>query len=82
MIECLGADLVELIRDCPVEASSWPVAQLLAYQPGWGSAKCRTFLAHTHITEVKAIRELTNRQRQLLATRLTHSNQAPSEPGT
>ena len=72
----------EVILDCPAEASRWPVARLLACQPGWGSAKCRTFLARNQITEVKAIGELTSRQRQLLATRLTHSDQAPSEPGS
>jgi hypothetical protein len=71
----------QVILDCPLEASSWPVAQLLASQPGWGSAKCGTFLARNQISEVKAIGELTERQRQLLAARLGHSGPTRNQPG-
>jgi len=60
----------QVILDCPIEVRSWPVAQLLASQRHWGNAKCRKFLAHNRISEVKPIGELTERQRRLLAAQL------------
>jgi hypothetical protein len=60
----------EVILDCPVEASRWPVAELLASQRHWGSAKCHKFLVVHRISEVKPIGELTQRQRHLLAEQL------------
>ena len=46
----------EVILDCLLEASTWPVAELLASQRRWGSAKCRKFLARYRISEVEADR--------------------------
>ncbi|MFZ0376740.1 MAG: hypothetical protein WCD11_03730 [Solirubrobacteraceae bacterium] len=60
----------EVILDCPVEARSWPVAELLASQRQWGRAKCSKFLARNRISEVKPIEGLTERQRRLLAAQL------------
>jgi hypothetical protein len=60
-----------VILDPPVEARSWLVAELLASQRHWGGAKCRKFLAHNRISELKPVGELTERQRRLLAARLT-----------
>ena len=57
----------EVLLDCPVDASSWPVAELLASRQHWGSAKCSKFLTRNRISEVKPIGELTERQRRLLA---------------
>jgi hypothetical protein len=69
----------EVILDSPVEASRWPVAELLASQRHWGSAKCRKFLARNQISEAKPIGELTERQRQLLAAELERHSQAQRE---
>jgi hypothetical protein len=69
----------EVILDCPQEASNWPVAELLASQPHWGSAKCSKFLARNRISEIKAIAELTERQQRLLAAQLKQRSQARSE---
>ena len=69
----------EVILDCPQEASNWPVAELLASQPHWGSAKCSKFLARNRIRQIKAIAELTERQRRLLAAQLKQRSQARSE---
>ena len=66
----------EVILDCPVEASRWPVAELLASQRHWGSAKCRKFLARNRISEAKPVGELTERQRHLLAAQLERHSQA------
>jgi len=60
----------EVILD-PPEARRWPLVELLTSQPGWGNAKCRQFLARNDISEIKPVGELTQRQRQLLAARLS-----------
>ena len=67
----------EVILDPPTEARRWPLVELLTSQPGWGSATCRQFLAHNDISEIKPIGELTQRQRQLLAARLSHTPPGP-----
>jgi hypothetical protein len=69
----------EVILDCPVEASRWPVAELLASQGHWGKATARKFLARTQISELKPIGELTQRQRHLLAGQLKRCARAKSE---
>ncbi|MGO9960794.1 MAG: hypothetical protein ACLP50_33255 [Solirubrobacteraceae bacterium] len=63
--------VAEVILDPPVEAGRWPVSELLASQRHWGAVKCRRLLAHNRISEVKAVGELTERQRRLLAAQLT-----------
>jgi fructosamine-3-kinase len=60
----------EVIRNCPDEAHSWPIGELLMSQHRWGNAKCRRFLNHNQIPETKAIGTLTERQRQMLASSL------------
>jgi hypothetical protein len=69
----------EVILDCPLEASTWPVAEQLVSQRRWGSAKCRKFLARYRISEVKPIGELTERQRHLLAAQLELCGQGQNE---
>ncbi len=69
----------EIILDCPVEASRWPLAQLLASQRNWGSAKSREFLYRNGISEVKRVGDLTDRQRRLLAEELRRYAQAECE---
>ena len=66
----------EVMLDCPVDASSWPVGELLASQRHWGSAKCSKFLTRNRISEVKPIGELTERQRRLLAAQLKQCSKA------
>jgi hypothetical protein len=60
----------EVILDCPWEASSWNVGDLLMSQRRWGSARCRKFLSRAQIGEMKRIGTLTERQRRLLASSL------------
>jgi hypothetical protein len=60
----------DVILDCPWEASSWTVGDLLMSQRRWGSTRCRKFLSRNHISEVKQIGSLTDRQRRLLAEQL------------
>jgi hypothetical protein len=63
----------EVILTCPWEASSWSVGELLMSQRRWGRTRCRKFLAHNQISEMKPVRSLTERQRRLLAAQLTSS---------
>ena len=56
-----------LLRDPPPEAEGCPLRELLMSQRGWGWRRCVGFLAAHEISEHKLIRELTLRQRELLA---------------
>lgn len=61
-----------VILDCPWEASSWTVGELLVSQRRWGRTRCRKFLFHNQISEMKPVGQLTERQRRLLAHQLEH----------
>lgn len=67
------ASAAEVILDCPWEASNWSVGELLMCQRRWGVNRCRKFLAHNHVGEMKAVGTLTERQRRLLATELVRA---------
>ena len=64
----------QIILAPPRDASSWPLAELLRSQHGWGEARSRGFLAEHQIDGRKPIGTLTGRQRHLLAARLTPRN--------
>ncbi|MEO6857416.1 MAG: hypothetical protein ABI323_02360 [Solirubrobacteraceae bacterium] len=70
----------EVLIDCPEEASSWPVGDLLTSQRRWGSTRCRKFLAHNQIVETKPIGKLTERQRGLLVAALPERIGTPLTP--
>jgi hypothetical protein len=63
-------DVAEVIRYCPWEASSMPVAELLMSQRRWGVRRCRKTLAMLPISESKSVGAMTERQRRLLASLL------------
>ena len=60
----------EVILQCPWEAKSWAIGELLLSQRRWGSTRCRKFLSRHQIFETKAVGSLTERQRIALATQL------------
>jgi hypothetical protein len=68
----------DVILECPDEASSWSVGELLMSQRRWGINRCRKFLARNQISEIKRIGTLTERQRNLLATQLRSCEQFAS----
>ncbi len=68
----LGA--AEVILTCPYGTATMPLAQLLASQRGWGDARCRAFLARASVHEQKVIGSLTERQRRVIASLLTHAS--------
>jgi hypothetical protein len=66
-------DVTDVLLDCPWEATSMAVADLLMSQRRWGHTRCRKFLAQVPMSEKKTIGSLTDRQRQTLAALLSSS---------
>jgi hypothetical protein len=60
-----------VILECPWEAESMAVADLLMSQRRWGQTRCRKFLAQLSMSEKKTVGSMTDRQRRTLAAMLT-----------
>ena len=56
-----------VILDCPWEAASMTIAELLTSQRRWGTSRCSKFLAGIGMPETKTVGSMTERQRALLA---------------
>lgn len=56
-----------VILECPWEAASMTVSDLLTSQRRWGSTRCRKLLQSIPMSENKTIGSMTERQRQALA---------------
>ena len=65
--------VAEVIMDCPWEAESMAVGDLLMSQRRWGQTRCRKFLAQVPMSEKKTIGSMTDRQRRTLAAMLAAS---------
>src|ERR1700677_3500935 len=63
--------VAEVILDCPWEAESMAVADLLMSQRRWGQTRCRKFLAQVPMSEKKTVGSMADRQRNTLAGMLT-----------
>jgi hypothetical protein len=61
---------VDVLLDPPAAADGCSVAELLMSQRLWGRAKSTRLLSRNRIDEHKAIRDLTERQRRVLADEL------------
>lgn len=62
--------VAEVILDCPWEAQSMAVADLLMSQRRWGQTRCRKFLSQIPMSETKAIGSMTERQSRALSAML------------
>jgi hypothetical protein len=62
--------VAEVVADCPWEAESMTIADLLMSQHRWGRTRCRRFLASLQMSENKSIGTMTDRQRETLTARL------------
>ena len=71
-------DVADVVLDCPWEAESMSIADLLMSQHRWGRTRCRRFLASVPMSETKTIGTMTERQRRTLAAKL--SGQAIADP--
>jgi hypothetical protein len=56
-----------VIRECPWEAASMTVSDLLTSQRRWGSTRCRKLLQSIPMSENKTVGSMTERQRQALS---------------
>jgi len=65
-----GRSVSDVIVECPWEAESMAIADLLMSQHRWGRTRCRRFLASMQMSETKTVGTLTDRQRTTLAARL------------
>lgn len=69
--------VAEVILDCPWEADSMAIADLLMSQRRWGQTRCRKFLAQIPMSEQKTVGSMTERQRRTLAAMLPATAPAP-----
>jgi len=63
-------DVADVVLECPWEAQSMAVADLLMSQRRWGQTRCRKFLAQVPMSEKKTIGSMTERQQRTLAEML------------
>src|ERR1700684_2470829 len=67
-------EVAEVILDCPWEAESMAVADLLMSQRRWGQTRCRKFLSQVPMSEKKTLGSMTDRQSRTLAAMLISGN--------
>jgi hypothetical protein len=63
--------VADVVLDCPMEAESMELSDLLMSQRRWGRARCRRVLLSLGLPENKQIGTLTDRQRNALASTLS-----------
>jgi hypothetical protein len=61
----------QVILECPWEAASMSISDLLMCQRRWGRARCRRLLLSLGVPENKQIGTLTDRQRSALSAMLS-----------
>jgi hypothetical protein len=66
-----------VVLECPWEAHSMAVADLLMSQRRWGQTRCRKFLAQIQMSEKKTIGSMTLRQRRTLAAMISSVRPVP-----
>ena len=65
---CAGnRSVTEVVMECPWEAESMSLSELLCSQRRWGRARSRKLLASAALGEAKKVGTLTERQRRILA---------------
>jgi len=62
--------VADVVLECPWEAESMAISDLLMSQHRWGRTRCRRFLMSVSMTETKTIGTMTDRQRRALAAAL------------
>ena len=72
--------VAEVVLECPWQAESMAIADLLMSQHRWGRTRCRRFLAPIPMNETKTVGSMTDRQRRELAARLGGETTADVDP--
>lgn len=65
--------VASVLLHVPPAAESWSVSEVLMAQRQWGRHRAVKLLTRTHVSEVKPVGKLTERQRRLLARALSRS---------
>jgi hypothetical protein len=63
-------ETAEIVRECPWQAETMTVGELLRSQRRWGRTRSRKFLQALTLNENRELGRLTSRQRQMLAAEL------------
>ena len=71
--------VVDVVLDCPWEAHSMSISDLLMAQRRWGRTRCRRVLMSLGVSEIKKIGTLTERQRMALAAALSAKGDAEGQ---
>jgi hypothetical protein len=69
--------VADVVLECPWEAESMTISDLLMSQHRWGRTRCRRFLASLPMSETKTIGSMTDRQRRQLASMLAGDSAYP-----
>jgi hypothetical protein len=69
---------VGVVLECPWEAESMSVTELLCSQRRWGRARSRKLIVAAGLTETKRLGSLTERQRRILAAQLEVKSALPA----
>jgi hypothetical protein len=69
--------VAQVVADCPWEAASMELGDLLRSQRRWGAARCRRLLVSVGLPENKHVGTLTERQRRVLAAVLGAAPDGP-----
>ncbi len=72
--------VADVVLECPWEAESMAICDLLMSQHRWGRTRCRRFLASISMSETKTVGSMTDRQRRALAARLGGETTAEIDP--
>jgi len=72
-----AVDAAQIVRECPWEAESMSIGELLRSQRRWGRTRARKFLFSIAVNENRELNRLTGRQRELLAAELDARRAAP-----
>jgi hypothetical protein len=72
--------VADVVLDCPWEAESMSISDLLMSQHRWGRTRCRRFLTAIPLPETKRVGSLTDRQRRAVAARLGGETTADIDP--
>ena len=59
--------VIEVVLDCPWQAHSMSISDVLMSQKRWGRARCRRLLTAIAVPENKPVGTLTERQRRAMA---------------
>ena len=60
----------EIVLECPWEAESMTISELLSSQRRWGKARSRKLIVSAGLSETKRIGAMTQRQRRVIAAAL------------